>query len=333
MMETRKSNIRSYYTDTDKACPNLARHSRNLTLLSLEGRLEHCYHRESTIRQIQKLLLRKNKANILLTGPAGCGKTALAEGLAEVVAQSRVEYIRACLVQERMYKKAMKKWEENGMVGQAPILSEPAKPPLCECVIYDLSLSSLVGGTKYRGEFEERVEMIIGECKKNPNVILFVDEIHLICNAGAAEGAISAGQILKPALARGDVRMIGATTTEEREEIRKDKALARRFTELEIQELQADAAQQVAEKVLEDYCAYHNVQAAVSPEHLLAYVRSHLPDTVFPDNYINVVDETLAGAVLDGLSAVNMQHFAQTLSRMTGHIILCMDEPEANLAS
>ena len=105
----------------------------------------------------------------------------------------------------------------------------PPKPPLCDCVIYDLSLTALVGGTKYRGDFEDRLQKILSECKDRPNVILFIDKIHRLTTVGKAEGSESTAQALKPALARNEIRMIGATATEEKAHISMDKALWRRF--------------------------------------------------------------------------------------------------------
>lgn len=327
-MKINESKVRRHYTETDKACPVIAANARNLNMLFLDGQLEQCCQRDDTIRMIQKILLRKNKANVMLTGPAGCGKTAVVEGVAGMMTLSRMLYIQACTKADRQWQKDKAKWEVNGRQGSCPERIKPPELPLCDCVIYDISLNNLVSGTKYRGTFEEKLQTVLAECKANPHVILFIDELHQFCTAGAAEGALSAAEILKPALARNEIRVIGATTTEEKVDIQKDKALARRFSEVEIRELRADAARKTAENILRNYCAYHNVRADVSAADLLVYVRHYLPETVFPDNYINVVDETLAGAVLDGLTSVRMQHFGETLSRMTGRVILCADQTD-----
>ena len=324
-MKAQESVARKYYQDVDEKCKTTVSCGRNLNLSYLQGKLSPCYHRDDTIRLIQKILLRKNKANVLLTVRAGCGKTAIVEGLAAAITQNKLSYIGACVKAEKAYKSALKKWEANGKSGEMPVLNKPSEPPLCNCVIYDLSLNGMVGGTKYRGEFEERIDAVIKECRNNPNVILFMDEIHHLCVVGATTGSVSAGEILKPALARKDICVIGATT-EERGEIYQDKALTRRFTELEIPELGAAAAIATAERVLCDYCAYHQISTDVPASYLLSYVKRFLPGTVFPDNFINVVDETLAGAVLDELPAVDMGHFSATLSRMTGRTVLCTDE-------
>ena len=320
-----KKMVRDELTSMDKKCPLLLRHSRNLNLAYMDGKLEPCFHREDLIRSVQRLLLRKNKANILLTGPAGCGKTAIAEGLAAAISDSRLRYLEACDQALNTYLKEKEAWEA-GQLEQVPKRQMPEKPPLCDCVVYELSLNSAVGGTKYRGEFEERLEDILNEIRDNPRVILFVDEIHHICRVGAAEGCVSAGQILKPALARNEIRLIGATTTEEKAEILKDPALARRFSQLEVNQLQAEAARDTAKGILHHYCIYHKVTTKVPADWILAQVQFYLPDTVFPDNFINLVDETLAGAVLDGCKTVKLEDFNETLSRMTGRLILSVDQ-------
>ena len=324
-MANYKKMVRDDLKAMDSKCPALLRHGRNLNLAYMDGKLEPCFHREDLIRSIQRLLLRKNKANILLTGPAGCGKTAIAEALAAAISDSRVRYLKACDAALDAYLKAKQAWEA-GQLPQVPKQQMPEKPPLCDCVVYELSLNSAVSGTKYRGEFEERLEEILREIRGNPRVILFVDEIHHICRVGAAEGCVSAGQILKPALARNEIRLIGATTTQEKADILQDPALARRFTQLEVPQLQAEAAQDTAKGILKHYSHYHKVTTKVPADWILAQVQFHLPDTVFPDNFINVVDETLAGAVLDGNKVVNMADFNDTLSRMTGRLILSMDQ-------
>lgn len=325
-MQAYEKEVLSYYHETDRKCPNLAKYSRNLNWHYARGRLDPCYHREDVIRTVQQILLRKNKGNILLTGRAGCGKTAIVEGLAAVLTKNKLEYAKACQDADKKYKTAVTKWEKAGSVGEKPVYDAPRKPPLCDAVIYEVSLNGMVGGTKYRGEYEERLEDVINECKRNPNVIMFIDECHHMCRVGTAEGTLGTSQILKPALARGDIHVIGATTPEEKEEIMRDKAFARRFTELEIPELKADVMQDTAVQILDNYCAYHQVTTQARAAHLLTYIQTYLPGTIFPDNYINVVDETLAGAVLDGESEVTMQHFAQTLSRMTGRIIICAED-------
>lgn len=325
-MASSQSDPRQYYLEMDKKCPNLAKHGRNLNLCCLEDKLDPCYHRDGIITTMQKLLLRKNKANILLTGAAGCGKTAIVEGLAAVITQRRLQDMQTYRKARRAYKKDLNQWVASGENGEAPTEPQPIASHLSRCVIYELSLNSLVSSTKYRGEFEQRMEDVLLECKKNPDVILFVDEFHCIEKTGAAEGCVSASQILKPALARNDVRLIGATTTGESKKLLEDQAFARRFTLLEVPVLTGAAALDTARHILTHYSTYHKVTTTTSADDLLQQIQFHLPDTVFPDNYINLVDETLAGAVFDGLTQVGAAQFCQTLSRQTGRLIVCTDK-------
>ena len=192
----------------------------------------------------------------------------------------------------------------------------PPKPPLCDCVIYDLSLTALVGGTKYRGEFEERLQKVIEECRGYPSIVLFVDEAHLLTSVGKSEASDSSAQMLKPALARNDIRIIGATTTEEKVHIAKDKALWRRFCEIVVSPLSGEAAEKTAEHILKDYCKFHEIVTDASAADLWRMVQEQLPDSVFPDNLINVIDETLASAVFDGRHAVGMAQFQRVLNRL-----------------
>lgn len=330
-MKNYREEVKAILEKFNKTVPSIARYSRCLNLLYIDGKLDPCYHRDNTIVAMQKILLRKNKANVLLTGAAGCGKTAIAEGLAAVLAERRIAYQEEWTTLRSKYLKAHKAWERECAKFDADEMSkyptepqwiEPTKPHLASCVIYDLSLNALVSGTKYRGEFEERLQEILDECKANPNIILFIDEIHQIGAVGASEGSEGAAQILKPALARNDIKVIGATTTEEKSYITKDKALARRFCEIEVAPLVGNPAIETAEKILADYCAYHKVNTAVSATDILAKVQYFMPKSVFPDNVINVIDEALAGAVFDGLQSVEMSHFNAVLSRMTGVIIV-----------
>lgn len=334
-MANSRNEALAYYKKMDNTCPNIAKYSRNLNLLWLKGQLDPCYHRDTLLIQIQKTLLRKNKANVLLTGPAGCGKTALAEGLAAVLAERRVVYATACAKAKKAYKAATAKWEADYPDGYEPDSEEyhpqpeyiePPKSPLCDCVIYDFSLNALISGTRYRGEFEERLQEVLNECRANRNIILFCDEIHHIATIGKTEGSVSMGQILKPALARNEIRIIGATTTEEKEEIFADKALARRFSEVEVLPLTGAAAEDTAQRILDHYCRFHKIRTEVSADTLLTQVQCNLSHGVFPDHFINVVDETLAGAAFDGLDVVDMTQFQAVLARMTGETILCDDD-------
>lgn len=148
------------------------------------------------------------------------------------------------------------------------------------------------------------------------NVILFIDEIHRLTTVGKAEGSESSAQALKPALARKELRVIGATTTEEKDYISKDAALWRRFCEILVTPLSGEDAEKTAEHILQDYCQFHEIVTDASAVELLQAVQQRLPNSVFPDNLINVIDETLASAVFDDRYAVGMVQFQQTLDRM-----------------
>ena len=331
--EPAKAEVLARAKSLSRACPTLTSNGRNLTEMYLEGKLDRVYHRDNEINAIQRILLRKGKANVLLTGLAGCGKTAIAEGLTALLTERTVKHKADCLAISEPYKKALKKWAkardkaewENELFDE-PAPAEPTypkEPMLCEQYVFELSLTSLTAGTMYRGQFEEKVKQIIEECREHPEIMVFIDEIHQIVSAGRSDNSDNAAQMFKPALARRDMRVIGATTTEEARYIWSDKALARRFNEVKVNPLAGVAAQATAEKILADYAAYHNVDvSAISAEELVNKTNYFLTTGVFPDSYINVVDETLASAVFEGIEAVDMSHFNATLSRMTGTIIL-----------
>ena len=312
-------------------CPNLEQVGRNLTLAYMDGKLDPCYHRDAPITSIQKILLRKSKPNVLLTGPAGCGKTAIAEGVAAVLAERAIKQTERMAIAEEAFKKAWKAWDkardkawedDEDFTDPEPIRTEVPKAFLSDCVVYDLPLSALVGGTRYRGDLEERINNILAECRKYPNIILFIDEIHQIVTSGQSESSEGVAQMLKPALSRCDVRVIGATTTDEAQLIMKDKALARRFNEVEITPLRGNAAMETADGILADYAKHHGIQCNTDVELIMANLATFLPKSVFPDNFINVVDETLAGCKFDGKECATTADFNATLSRMAGVVIV-----------
>lgn len=302
----------------DQSVNSLSRYARNLNLAVLEQKISPVYNREEVITNVKRILCRRNKANILLTGAAGCGKTAIAEGLARDIVITKVKWNSDRAKAERACGKAI-----DAETGEVLDYCEPAKPMFCDYIIYDLPLNTLVAGSKFRGEFEEKLQEVMRICEQHPNIILFIDEIHQIVEAGKAEGSSGAGQILKPAMARGDIRIIGATTTDEVTLIRKDKALNRRFSEVIVPQLVGEAAVTCIENVLADYAEYHNIKCeGISAQYLVDQVAYFLPNSVFPNNVIDVIDETLASAKFDGLSSVNMTHINATLSRMSGSIII-----------
>lgn len=313
-----------YMNAIEGKCPTLTKCGRNLTRLALQGKLDKVYHRDTEIINIQKILLRKSKANVLLTGPAGCGKTAIAEHLAQALALRMTDLCQELNRADLEYEMDRRAYNDDPGSMEEPTLREVPRPILSKSVIFDVSLTALVGGTKYRGEFEERVQALIAECKECPQVILFIDEIHQIIKAGATEGNEGAAQMLKPAMARKDICVIGATTTDEAETIWKDKAFARRFNEIKVLPLIGEKARTTAESIFEDYAKFHDVKvdATATAMEILEKISYFLPKSVFPDNFINVVDETLAGAKFDGLTEVGMTHFNAVLSRMAGVVIV-----------
>lgn len=267
----------------------LSKYSRNLNLLALNGELAMTYGREKEVTEISTILLRRTKPNPLLIGVAGCGKTAIVEELARQ------------LVNERL------------------TTGNPHTP-----VIYDLSLNSLVSGARYRGDFEERLQAVMETVKKNKDIIVFIDEIHSLNSIGNAEGAISAGQILKPSLARGEIRCIGATTIDEyKQHIATDKALTRRFSVVNVSPISGTARENCVTNILSEYGRYFGIDTAkVKTETLLTIIDDCIPDTVFPDNVIDIIDETLATAKANKKAEVNDDDMKRTASRQHNIIII-----------
>lgn len=305
--------------------------ARNLNLLALQDKLAPVFHRENEVCAIMKMMLRRTKPNALLTGPAGCGKTAIAEALAIHIANQRVAWASEDAKAQREYDKAMDKWnavehdidpETGEVIGFVPTRREVPKPPLCDAIIYDLSMNSMLSGSRYRGDFEEKLQNIMNICKDNPNIILFIDEIHQMCEIGKADGASGMGQILKPALARAEVRVIGATTTEESALLKKDKALARRFSEVEVLPLAGSTAIETADNILHDYEKFHSVSVVgVNAEQILE-MTNYFVGGVFPNSFIDVIDESMSCARFDGKTAIGLAEIKKTIGRMTNNIIL-----------
>jgi len=236
----------------------LSKYTRSLTTLAAENKLDPVIGRDNEITRVVQIISRRTKNNPILIGEAGVGKTAIAEGLAVRMAAGEVP---------------------ESLRGK-------------ELVSLDLGL--LIAGTKYRGEFEERLKSVMREIEKSQgNTILFIDEIHTIVGAGAAEGAMDASNMLKPALARGELRVIGATTTKEHQKhIEKDPALTRRFQPIFVNEPTLDDAIAILRGLRERYEVYHGVritdEAIVAAAHLSA---RYLTDRFLPDKAIDLIDE------------------------------------------
>ena len=238
----------------------IKQHGKNLCEMAKEGKFDPVIGRDKEIERVIRVLSRKSKNNPCLIGEAGVGKTAIVEGLAERIAK-----------------------------GDVP-------PSLSDKTIISLDLTSIVAGAKYRGDFEERIKSIIAEVIKHKDIILFIDEIHTIVGAGAAEGAIDASNILKPQLARGDVQLIGATTYEEyRRYIEKDAALERRFQPIEILEPTIEETIDMLSALKDRYEKHHNVE--ISDEAIRECVTlstKYVSDRFLPDKAIDILDEACA---------------------------------------
>lgn len=235
-------------------------YSKNLTKLAADGVLDPVIGRNEEINRVIQILSRRTKNNPVLIGDSGVGKTAIVEGLANSIAK-----------------------------GEVP-------GPLKEKRVLALDLSGLVAGTKYRGEFEKRLTAIINEIvAAKRSIILFIDELHTLAEAGEATGAIDASDILKPALARGELQAIGATTREEYEKIRNDKTLERRFQPIFVREPTAEETVSILRGLRPRYEEHHHVRIddeAINAAVLLA--EQYLLDRHFPDKAIDVVDEAAA---------------------------------------
>ncbi|PLT30593.1 ATP-dependent Clp protease ATP-binding subunit [Peribacillus deserti] len=240
----------------------LDQYGRNLTQLADAGLIDPVIGREDEVNRVIEILNRRNKNNPVLIGEPGVGKTAIAEGFALKISEGRV----------------------------------PMK--LRNKEVYMLDVASLVTNTGIRGQFEERMKQLIHELQERKNVILFIDEIHQIVGAGSAEGSMDAGNILKPALARGELQLVGATTLSEYRKIEKDAALERRFQPVQVDEPSPAEALQILEGLKERYESYHQVK--YSEQALIAAVElSHryIQDRFLPDKAIDLVDE--AGSKLN----------------------------------
>ncbi len=244
--------------------PTLAQYSRDLTAMAAEGKLDPCIGRESEIDRLIQILSRRTKNNPCLIGEPGVGKTAVVEGLAQKI-----------------------------VAGEVPATVKNKR-------VMTLDLSGMVAGSKYRGEFEERIKKLIYEVTADGNVILFLDELHTIIGAGGAEGAIDASNILKPSLARGEIQLIGATTIAEyRKYIEKDAALERRFQPVTVEEPTEEEAICILEGIKSRYEAHHQVE--ISGEAVEAAVKlsaRYINDRNLPDKAIDLIDEASSSARL-----------------------------------
>ncbi|MFA6239431.1 MAG: ATP-dependent Clp protease ATP-binding subunit [Candidatus Hydrogenedentales bacterium] len=244
-------------TSKKSQTPALDTFGRDLTVLAREGKLDPVIGRESEIERVIQILSRRTKNNPVLIGEAGVGKTAIVEGLAQAVVN-----------------------------GDVPDL-------LLNRRVLTLDLAGVVAGTKYRGQFEERLKSVMKEIRRADNIILFIDELHTIVGAGAAEGAVDAANMLKPALARGELQCIGATTMDEyRKHIEKDAALARRFQTIIVEAPSVDQTIEIIKGLRDKYEAHHRVKFADNA--IVAAARlshQYITDRYLPDKAVDVIDE------------------------------------------
>ncbi|MDD5563416.1 MAG: ATP-dependent Clp protease ATP-binding subunit [Thermoanaerobaculaceae bacterium] len=247
----------------------LAEFGRDLTEFATTGGFDPLVGREDEVDRIVQILLRRTKNNPVLLGEPGVGKTAIVEGLAQRIASGRV-----------------------------PV-------QLAERRIVALDLSLVVAGTKYRGQFEERLKAILKELKENPEIVAFIDELHVLIGAGSAEGSLDAANILKPALSRGEVTCIGATTLKEyRKYIEKDRSLSRRFQPVAVQPPDEAATLGILEGVRERYEEFHRVHyTAAALRAAVEQSGRYITDRFFPDKAIDVLDEAGARVKLRGAAS------------------------------
>lgn len=249
--------------------PALDQYSRDLTQMAAEGKLDPVVGREKEISRLIQILSRRTKNNPCLVGEPGVGKTAIAEGLAQRI-----------------------------LAGSVPETIKDKR-------LVVLDLSGMVAGSKYRGEFEERIRKVVDEVRENQGILLFIDELHTIIGAGGAEGALDASNILKPSLSRGELQLIGATTLEEyRKYIEKDAALERRFQPVTVEEPSEEEAYEILKGLRPYYERHHKVE--ISDEALEAAVKMsvrYINDRFLPDKAIDLIDEAASKVQLSGYQA------------------------------
>ncbi|MDM1045995.1 ATP-dependent Clp protease ATP-binding subunit [Myroides sp. 1354] len=254
---SKKSDTQSTPPNKKSKTPVLDNFGRDLTEMAIEGKLDPVVGREKEIERVSQILSRRKKNNPLLIGEPGVGKSAIAEGLALKIIQKKVSRV--------LFNKR----------------------------VVTLDLASLVAGTKYRGQFEERMKAVMNELEKNTDIILFIDEIHTIVGAGGATGSLDASNMFKPALARGEIQCIGATTLDEfRQHIEKDGALERRFQKVLVEPTSVDETITILHNIKDKYESHHNV--SYTDEAIEACVKltnRYMTDRFLPDKAIDALDE------------------------------------------
>ncbi len=286
--------------ESQKETPTLDQYSRDLTEMARQGRLDPVIGRETEIRRVVQILSRRGKNNPCLMGEPGVGKTAIAEGLAQQIVA--------------------------GMVPET----------VADKRVVTLDLSSMVAGSKYRGEFEERIKKVIREVIDAGNVLLFLDELHTIIGAGGAEGALDASNILKPALSRGELQLIGATTIEEyRKYIEKDAALERRFQPVMVEEPTVEQTITILRGLRGRYESHHQVvitDAAIETAAKMA--DRYINDRFLPDKAIDLIDEAASRVRIDGFKyPAAMKNLEQEISSSREQLEEALERGELEKAS
>jgi len=272
---------------TAQATPNLSEYSRDLTELAAQGVFDPLIGRQAEVERVIQILSRRTKNNPLLLGESGVGKTAIVEGMATRIIEGDVPHL------------------------------------LADQRILALDLSLLVAGTKYRGQFEERLKGLLKELQGHSEVIIFIDEIHSLIGTGSAEGSLDAANILKPALSRGEITCIGATTVREyRRHVEKDRALSRRFQAVTVRQPSEEETVTILQGVKSRYEDFHGVRYADDAvDAAVAYAGRYITDRFFPDKAIDVIDEAGARVKLRQVSSSTSLHQVQAeIRRVVGQM-------------
>ena len=267
--EDNKKTAKKEEKKTKTNTPFIDKYGHDLTQDAAKGILDPMVGRENEVQRVMEILGRRKKNNPVLIGEPGVGKSAIVEGLAQLIKNHQ----------------------------SAPLLFDKR--------VISLDLTGLVAGTKYRGQFEERIRSILNELKKNPNIILFIDEIHTIVGAGSAAGSMDAANMLKPALARGEIQCIGATTLDEyRQNIEKDGALERRFQKVIVEPTTAEETLQILKNIKDKYEDHHNVNYTdAALEACVKLTDRYITDRNFPDKAIDALDEAGSRVHLTNITA------------------------------
>ncbi len=285
--------------ENDEQQTALEKYSINLIQKAQEGKIDPVIGRDSEIQRVTQILCRRKKNNPILVGEPGVGKTAIAEGLALNIAANKVPNI------------------------------------LADSELYALDLGSLLAGTKYRGDFEKRLKAVMDELKKKPNAILFIDEIHTLIGAGSTSGTMDAANQLKPALASGEIKCMGATTfAEYRNGFEKDKALSRRFSKVDVNEPSIEISYRILKGLKSKYEQHHNVTYTNKAlKTAVDLSKRYITDRFLPDKAIDLIDEAAASFHLQKAPKikVNAKDIQKTITKMVGISDTHMKEDDLSL--